>query len=150
WWESPPVEYSGTLLEQGRQRQPGRPTQLARNAAAADRLRAAQLARRARLAAASDSLAAGGAHGRRLDEDETALLLVLLDKALAARTVITGRTTGSGSAAGTRLTLVPCAEGSVVVSVRGTLALCGLRLVVERAGRPASPLVAAPTVAVTV
>ena len=150
WWESPPVEYSGTLLEQGRQRQPGRPSQLARNAAAADRLRAAQLARRARLAAASDSLAAGGAHGRRLDEDETALLLVLLDKALAARTVITGRTTGSGSAAGTRLTLVPCAEGSVVVSVRGTLALRGLRLVVERAGRPASPLVAAPTVAVTV
>ena len=106
-------------------------------------MRAAQLARRARLAAASESLAAGGAHGRCLDEDETALLLVLLDKALAARTVVTGRTTGSGSAAGSRLTLVPCAEGSLVVSVRGTLALRGLRLVVEPAGRPATPVLAA-------
>jgi hypothetical protein len=155
WWDSPPVEYSGTLLEQGRARQPGRPAQLTRNAAAADRLRAAQLARRARLAAASESLAAGGAHGRRLDEDETALLLVLLDKALAARAVTTGsgsvtgsgRATGSSSAAGTRLTLVPCAEGSVVDSVRGTLTLRELRLVVEPAGRPATP---APAAAVPV
>ncbi|MGZ4619504.1 MAG: TIGR02677 family protein [Frankiaceae bacterium] len=143
WWDAPPVEYSGTLLEQGRARQPGRPAPLARNGAAADRLRAAQLARRARLAAASESLTAGGVHGRCLDEDETALLLVLLDKALAARTVVTGRTTGSGSAAGSRLTLVPCAEGSLVVSVRGTLALRGLRLVVEPAGRPAASVLAA-------
>jgi hypothetical protein len=64
-------------------------------------------------------------YGRTLDEEETELLLTLLDVALSARVSVSGVT---GSAYGVKRTLSPHPESSTVDTVRGRLHLDRLTL----------------------
>ncbi|MFG2305439.1 TIGR02677 family protein [Actinacidiphila glaucinigra] len=131
WWDAEPVELARTLVQSGRTPALRGPGRIERNDAERARLRAGQLKEQAERRSAAASLAADGVYGRTLGEAETRALLGLLDVALAAR-VPASRTvaaaSGSGSAHGVRLTLIP-AEGSTTVdTVRGRLHLDGLRL----------------------
>ena len=126
WWEASPVEISRTLVETGKPPSPGAPAKVERNDASRRRLRAAQVAEQQARRAAAAALASGGVHGRTLDEEETELLLELLDIALAARVPVSGVT--SGSAYGVKLTLSPHTESSTVDTVRGRLHLDRLAL----------------------
>ena len=138
WWEAPAVEVSRTLVETGRSPAPGRPAAVDRDDGARRRLREQQLAQAGAQRAAAGALAADGVHGRVLSERETAVLLVLLDRALGARAPLRAAVRAAGSAHGVRLELRPCAGTSTVQTVRGTLHLDGVRLTVTPlAGPPA-------------
>lgn len=124
WWEAPPVEISRTLVETGRTATPGIPGRLERNDAGRRRLHDAQAAdQRARAAAAAGLAASGLVDGQVLTEQETSLLLTLLDIALSARVPISGRAPTTGSSHGVRLTLTPSDVSTSVHTVRGTLHL---------------------------
>ena len=131
WWEAPPVEVSRTLVETGRTAGPGAPGRVDRNDASRRRLRDAQIARQRGRAAAARSLAEAGLTGRMLTEEETTLLLGLLDIALAARVPVSGRAVATGSSDGVRLTLTPTERSTAVATVRGTLHLDRMALTVS-------------------
>lgn len=138
WWDAPAVEVSRTLVETGRSPSPGRPAAVDRDDGARRRLRDQQVARAGAQHAAAAGLAAAGVHGRVLSEEETAVLLVLLDRALGARAPLRAAVRAAGSAHGVRLELAPCAGTSTVQTVRGALHLDGVRLSVTPLG-PDSP-----------
>ncbi len=132
WWDAPPVEISRTLAETGRAPTPGAPGRIQRNDASIRRLRAAQLEGQRSRAAAAASLAAGGVYERVLDEQETDVLLGLLNVALTTRVTVSGRTTGStGAENGVKLTLRPHTHSTVVRTTRGLLHLDGLTVTVQ-------------------
>jgi hypothetical protein len=66
-----------------------------------------------------------------LTEEETTLLLGLLDIALAARVPVSGRAVATGSSDGVRLTLTPTERSTAVATVRGTLHLDRMALTVS-------------------
>ncbi len=135
WWEAPPVEISRTLVETGRVASPGAPARLERNEGGRRRLHETQAAEQQARAAAAASLAASGlSHGRVLTEEETALLLSLLDIALSARVPVSGRAPTTGSSHGVRLTLTPSDVTTSVPTVRGTLHLDRMRLALSAPG----------------
>lgn len=131
WWEAPPVEVSRTLVENGRIAGPGGPGRVDRNEATRRRLRDAQLARAQGRATAAISLRDKGVQDRTLTEEETVLLLALLDVALAARVPVSGRAVATGSSDGVRLTLVPAQRSTAVVTARGVLQLDRMALTVS-------------------
>jgi uncharacterized protein (TIGR02677 family) len=128
WWEAPPVAISRTLVETGKPPSPGAPARVERNDASRRRLRESQVAEQHARRAAAAALVGGGPYGRTLDEEETELLLALLDIALAARVPVSGVARSSGSAYGVMLTLAPHPESSTVDTVRGRLHLDRLML----------------------
>jgi len=135
WWEAPPVEISRTLVETGRVASPGAPARLERNEGGRRRLHETQAAEQQARAAAAASLAASGlTNGRVLTEEETALLLSLLDIALSARVPVSGRAPTTGSSHGVRLTLTPSDVTTSVPTVRGTLHLDRMRLALSAPG----------------
>ncbi|NKZ72804.1 TIGR02677 family protein [Rhodococcus hoagii] len=132
WWDATPVEISRTLAETGRAAQPGMPSRMQRNEGSIRRLREEQLAAQRARAIAASSLAASGAYDRVLDEQETDVLLSLLNAALTARVPVTGTVPSStGSENGVKLTLSPHGESTVVHTARGRLHLDGLRVSVR-------------------
>lgn len=130
WWEAPPVEVSRTLVETGKPAAPGAPAKVERNDTGRRRLRERQLAEQQAQRAAARSLADGGLYGRTLGEEETTLLLSLLDLALSARVPVSGVLNASGSAHGVKLTLTPHPASTTVSTVRGRLHLDRLKLAV--------------------
>ena len=138
WWEAPPVEISRTLVETGRVASPGAPARLERNDASRRRLHETQAAeQQARTAAAASLAASGLSDGRVLTEEETALLLSLLDIALSARVPVSGRAPTTGSSHGVRLTLTPSDTTTSVATVRGTLHLDRVSLALSAPGTAA-------------
>lgn len=137
WWEAPPVEISRTLAETGRAPSPGLPGRVQRNDGGIRRLREQQLEAQRVRSAAARSLASDGVYERTLDEEETEVLLGLLNAALTARVRVSGRTSGStGSDSGVKLTLTTSETSTVVHTARGRLHLDRLQLdVAEVAGR---------------
>jgi len=132
WWEAPPVEISRTLAETGRTPSPGLPGRVQRNDASVRRLRDAQLAGQRARATAAKSLAAGGVYDRVLDEQETEVLLSLLNAALTARVPVSGRVNSStGAENGVRLTLRPHDVSTTVETARGRLHLDRLQVSVQ-------------------
>jgi uncharacterized protein (TIGR02677 family) len=130
WWEAPPVEISRTLVETGRSPSPGGPGRVDRNETTRRRLRDAQHAEQRARRAAAGGLARTGVYGRTLDEEETQLLLELLDVALTARVPVSGVTAASGSGYGVKLTVAPHPESTTVDTARGRLHLDRLTLTV--------------------
>ena len=129
WWEAPPVEISRTLAETGRTPTPGMPGRLQRNDGGVRRLREQQLEAQRTRSAAAQSLAATGVYERVLSEEETEVLLSLLNAALTARVRVSGRTaSGTGSDSGVRLTLSESPISTVVQTTRGRLHLDRLQL----------------------
>ncbi|TJZ78422.1 TIGR02677 family protein [Rhodococcus oryzae] len=132
WWEAPPVEISRTLAETGRTPSPGLPGRVQRNDASIRRLREGQLAAQRARATAAKSLATGGVYDRVLDEQETEVLLSLLNAALTARVPVSGRVGSStGAENGVRLTLRPHDESTTVQTARGRLHLDRLQVSVQ-------------------
>jgi uncharacterized protein (TIGR02677 family) len=132
WWEAPPVEISRTLVETGRNATPGIPGRVDRNDAGRRRLHDAQAADQRTRAAAAASLASSGlSDGRVLTEEETTVLLALLDIALSARVPVSGRAPTTGSTHGVRLTLTPSGATTSVRTVRGILHLDRTNLVLS-------------------
>jgi uncharacterized protein (TIGR02677 family) len=132
WWEAPPVEISRTLVETGRTASTGAPARVERNDAGRRRLHETQAAaQQARAEAAAGLAASGLADGRVLTEEETGLLLTLLDIALSARVPVSGRAPTTGSSHGVRLTLTPSDASTSVSTVRGTLHLDRMSLVLS-------------------
>jgi len=135
WWEAPPVEVSRTLVETGRTASPGAPGRLERNEASRRRLHDEQAAaQKARTAAAASLAASGLTDGHVLTEEETTLLLTLLDIALSARVPVSGRAPTTGSSHGVRLTLIPSDTSTSVPTVRGTLHLDRMSLALSAPG----------------
>jgi uncharacterized protein (TIGR02677 family) len=140
WWEAPPVEISRTLVETGRAPSPGPPGRVERNEAGRRRLHDTQRAEQHARAEAASSLAeAGLSDGRILTEEETALLLSLLDIALSARVPVSGRAPTTGSSHGVRLTLTPADTSISVHTVRGTLHLDRVNLTLSGPGNARRP-----------
>ncbi|AYJ49718.1 TIGR02677 family protein [Rhodococcus sp. P1Y] len=136
WWEAPPVEISRTLAETGRSPSPGLPGRVQRNDGGIRRLREQQLEAQRVRSAAAQSLASTGVYDRTLDEEETEVLLSLLNAALTARVRVSGRTAGStGSDSGVKLTLSESATSTVVRTSRGRLHLDRLQLEVAEVSR---------------
>ncbi|MGA9873456.1 MAG: TIGR02677 family protein [Rhodococcus sp. (in: high G+C Gram-positive bacteria)] len=136
WWDAPPVEISRTLAETGRTPSPGLPGRVQRNDGGIRRLREQQLASQRVRSAAAQSLADVGVYERTLNEQETEVLLSLLNAALTARVRVSGRTSGgAGSDSGVKLTLSDSATSTVVRTARGRLHLDRLRLDVAEVAR---------------
>jgi uncharacterized protein (TIGR02677 family) len=134
WWESPAVELSRTLVEAGRApgQGNGRPARLDRGVDGRARLRQVQLAQERRLAAAAAELAEAGLAERPLDATQTAVLLRLLDVALAARVATSRPVPLVAAMHGLRLTLTPApGRFATVPTVDGALHLDGFLLSVE-------------------
>jgi hypothetical protein len=126
------VEISRTLVETGRNATPGIPGRVDRNDAGRRRLHDAQAADQRTRAAAAASLASSGlSDGRVLTEEETTVLLALLDIALSARVPVSGRAPTTGSTHGVRLTLTPSDATTSVRTVRGILHLDRTNLVLS-------------------
>jgi uncharacterized protein (TIGR02677 family) len=134
WWQAPAVELSRTLVEKGRSPGTGRPAPIERADPGRSRLRAAQLAEQAAQREAAARLAAAGPYGRPLTRAEAAVLLVLLDRALAARVPTSALVRPAGAAYGVRLTLHPCPGVSTVETEDGRLHLDGVRIEVVETG----------------
>ena len=136
WWDAPPVEISRTLAETGRTPTPGVPGRLQRNDGGIRRLRDQQLESQRSRSAAAQSLASAGIHDRILNEQETEVLLSLLNAALTARVRVSGRTSdSSGSDSGVRLTLSDSDRSTIVRTSRGRLHLDRLALDVSEVAR---------------
>lgn len=138
WWDAPAVELSRTLVEAGRMpgQGNGRPARLDRAERRRDQLRADQLAQERRLAEAAGRLAAGQ---RPLDGAQTAVLLRMLDLALAARVAGGPGVPLVSAAYGVRLTLTPDRDGfTTVPTTTGALHLDGFLLAVEPAPQTAA------------
>ena len=131
WWDAPPVEISRTLAETGRPPSPGAPARIQRNDAGIRRLREAQLEAQRRRATAAESLASSNIYDRVLDDQETDVLLGLLNAALTARVPVGGRARpSSGSEHGVTLTLHPHETPTTVQTTRGLLHLDKRRLTI--------------------
>lgn len=129
WWDAPGVEVSVTLFRSGTAPTAGVPKPVRRNPGAQARLRERQSADRAAQRRAAERLVDQGAHDRVLDETDTRVLLRLVTRALEGRTVVAGRlSSGSGTADGALVRLVPDPAGSTVRTSQGRLHLPGLRL----------------------
>lgn len=129
WWDAPPVEISRTLAETGRTPSPGLPGRVQRNDGGIRRLREQQLHEQRSRSAAARSLASDGVYERTLNQEETEVLLSLLNAALTARVRVSGRTGGgSGSDSGVKLTLSDSDVSTVVHTNRGRLHLDRLQL----------------------
>jgi hypothetical protein len=89
--------------------------------------------------AAASLAEAGLSDGRILTEEETALLLSLLDIALSARVPVSGRAPTTGSSHGVRLTLTPADTSISVHTVRGTLHLDRVNLTLSGPGNARRP-----------
>jgi uncharacterized protein (TIGR02677 family) len=138
WWDAPAVELSRTLVEAGRMpgQGNGRPARLDRAVERRSQLRAEQLAQERRLAEAAGRLAAGQ---RPLDHAQTAVLLRMLDLALAARATGGVGATLAAAAYGVRLALTPApGRFTTVPTVTGRLHLDGFDLSVSQVSRPLS------------
>ncbi|MGL4307012.1 MAG: TIGR02677 family protein [Mycobacteriaceae bacterium] len=131
WWEAPAVELSRTLVETGRTPNPGLPTKVQRNEGGLRKLREQQLATQRARQIAAQSLAKNGVSERTLNEQETEVLLSLLNVALAARVRTSGRVNSTSSEAGVQLTLTPAAHSTQVSTVRGVLHLDRLAVTVQ-------------------
>ncbi|MBY6679572.1 TIGR02677 family protein [Rhodococcus sp. BP-316] len=131
WWDAPPVEISRTLAETGRPPAAGAPARVHRNDAGVRRLREEQLSVQRRRAQAARSLAEHGVYERDLTNEETDVLLGLLNAALTARVPVSGRVGSStGSEGGVTLTLAPHEQSTVVRTERGLLHLERLSLTI--------------------
>ncbi len=141
WWDAAPVELSRTLVERGRVpgQGNGRPARLDRGSECRRRLRALQLARERAAGEAAGELAGCALDEQVLDEPRTAVLLRLLDLALAARTPGRRQTPLVAAAHGVRLVLTP-AQGryTTVLTASGRLHLDGFTLTVTAADRTAA------------
>lgn len=136
WWEAPPVEISRTLAETGRTPSPGLPSRVQRNDGGIRRLREQQLHAQRTRSAAARSLATDGVYERTLNEEETEVLLSMLNAALTARVRVSGRTAGgAGSDSGVKLTLIDNDVSTVVNTARGRLHLDRLRLEIDEVVR---------------
>jgi uncharacterized protein (TIGR02677 family) len=135
WWQAAPVPVSTTLREHGRAPSPGRPAPLPDDRIARAYGRQRQLAQRAAQAEAARSLLATPLHDRVLVDQEVALLLRLLDRALQTRTVTSGRIHADSSDVGIRLRLRPDPIGSRVRTRTGVLTLPEVRLEIEDVAR---------------
>ncbi len=147
WWQAPAVELSRTLIEAGRLpgQGNGRPARVDRVDGARAALRARQVAQERALAEAASGLVESGSVGdvepdgqmlgwRALDEPQTAVLLRLLDLALAARVPVTRPVPVAASAHGVRLTLTPTpGRFTAVPTISGVLYLDGFALSVRPA-----------------
>jgi hypothetical protein len=136
WWEAPAVELSRTLVEAGRLpgQGNGRPARLDRGDDRRTVLRQRQLAQEQRLASAAAGLVEAQAWEWPLDTAQAAVLLRLLDIALAARVAGRSRVPLVASAHGVRLTLTPApGRFTTVRTVDGALHLDGFVLGVEAA-----------------
>jgi uncharacterized protein (TIGR02677 family) len=137
WWDAPAVELSRTLVEAGRQpgQGNGRPARLERDTSARAALRARQLTQERAFAAAADGLVEAQAEDYPLDDAQAAVLLRLLDLALAARVPTARPASITASAHGVRLTLTPTpGRFTAVPTAGGTLYLDGFALRVEPVG----------------
>ncbi|GGM47146.1 hypothetical protein GCM10011608_34850 [Micromonospora sonchi] len=140
WWDAPAVELSRTLVATGREpgQGRGRPARIDRSDDRRHRLRADQLARERRLADAAAVLAEEDLDVHRLDAEQTAVLLRLLDLALAARTGAAAAVPLAAAAHGVRLTLTPApGRFSTVRTAAGRLHLDGYALAVTAASHTA-------------
>ncbi|MFR9750045.1 TIGR02677 family protein [Nocardia sp. 004] len=137
WWEAPPLAISRTLAETGRPPSAGAPARIQRNDAGIQRLRAAQLnAQRARAEAAA-TLGSGDMYQRVLDEQETEVLLRLLNAASTAWVPVRGRVAGStGSDSGVTLTVSEHSGPTVVRTAHGLLHMNNRILTIEPTRRP--------------
>jgi uncharacterized protein (TIGR02677 family) len=150
WWEAPAVELSRTLIEAGRLpgQGNGRPARVDRVEGARAALRARQVAQDRALAEAASGLVDAGSvdaelGGWALDEPQTAVLLRLLDLALAARAPVGRPVPVTASAHGVRLVLTPTpGRFTTVPTTGGVLYLDGFALSV----RPAEHTSARPRV----
>lgn len=132
WWEAPPVEIARTLAETGRPPSPGLPSKVARNDGSIRRLREEQLAAQRTRSAAAQSLASNGVYQRELNEQETEVLLSLLNAALTARVPVVGRVKSStGSENGVKLTLSPSDGATTIKTARGRMHLDGIEVSVR-------------------
>ncbi|MDI9919120.1 TIGR02677 family protein [Rhodococcus sp. IEGM 1379] len=132
WWDAPPVEIARTLAETGRPPSPGLPGKVARNDGSIRRLREEQLAAQRTRSAAAQSLASGGVYERELNEQETEVLLSLLNAALTARVPVVGRVKSStGSENGVQLTLSPADGSTTIKTARGRMHLDGIEVSVR-------------------
>jgi uncharacterized protein (TIGR02677 family) len=141
WWDAPAVELSRTLVEAGRAPGlgKGRPARVERAPESRARLRQGQLAQERRSAEAAAGLAELALGEEPLDEAQTAVLLRMLDTALAAR--VSGRAGVALAAAayGIRLTLTPAAgRFTAVPTTSGTLYLDGFTLSIGPADHTAA------------
>ncbi|THV41174.1 TIGR02677 family protein [Glycomyces buryatensis] len=140
WWDAPAVELSRTLTEKGREpgSRNGNAGKLQRNDAERRRLRERQLTDNARRTAAAAELVEqtrDGFAGPVLTEAQTALLLRLLDAALASRNGPLNHPI-SATAHGIRLRLEPDLGGRTTVACKsGSLHLDGVRLTITAGGR---------------
>ena len=140
WAVGDPAVVAGTFRNRGLVSSPGRPQPirddvLARRRLATEAARSRQAERQAveALASLPAPTEPGALVGRRLDRAELAILLRLLDRALASRAVVEGRL-GRGRATEGPLTLLvipDAAASSCVATADGDLVLEGARL--ERA-----------------
>jgi uncharacterized protein (TIGR02677 family) len=131
WWDAPAVELSRTLVEAGRLpgQGNGRPARLDRQEDRRTALREGQLAQEQRAVRAAAGLAEARQAERPLSAAQTAILLRLLDIALAARSGAARRVTLVASAHGVRLTLRPApGRYTAVPTVDGTLHIDGFTL----------------------
>jgi len=135
WWDAPAVELSRTLVRSGREPGAGGglPARLDRAESSRARLRRERLAQERRLTEAATELSTVDIAEAVLDDNQTAVLLRLLDLALAARTPGAPRAVAA-AAHGVRLVLIPAAGYTTVTSKRGTLHIDGFRLQIEPAG----------------
>jgi uncharacterized protein (TIGR02677 family) len=144
WWEAPAVELSRTLVEHGRE--PGsrnsRPARLDRADQGRAMLRQQRLADEQRLAEAASGLAGVDLDDTILDDAHLAVLLRLLDLALAAR----GAGPIAAAAHGVRLQLTPSISYTTVTTKQGRLRLDGYALSVTPASHTSVASVAAPDV----
>ncbi|MBX6751671.1 MAG: DUF2397 family protein, partial [Micromonosporaceae bacterium] len=109
------------------------PARLDRAESSRARLRRERLAQERRLTEAATELSTVDIAEAVLDDNQTAVLLRLLDLALAARTPGAPRAVAA-AAHGVRLVLIPAAGYTTVTSKRGTLHIDGFRLQIEPAG----------------
>jgi uncharacterized protein (TIGR02677 family) len=136
WQDAPGVDISVTLFRRGKAPTPGVPQPARTNPAVKAELARRQAAQRQAERTAAQSLLAGGAHDRILDETEMRVLLRLLTLATEARTVVAGRlTTGTGGNDVLTMRLVPSEKGSAVTTLHGVLHLPGFELELEPARR---------------
>jgi hypothetical protein len=123
------VEVAITLFRRGKAPSPGVPQRLAEQAGLRGDLRRRQAERREAERAAAERLLDSGAAGRVLGENETRVLLKLLNRALEARSVVAGQIVGgTGGNDVMTIRLVPSETGTSVRTADGVLHLPGLRL----------------------
>jgi hypothetical protein len=104
-----------------------------------DRLRRERLAEERRLGDAAETMSSVDLSEAVLDDTHVAVLLRLLDLALAARTGGTTPRAVAAAAHGVRLELTPRAGFSTVTTKQGQLRLDGYELRVTPAGHTAAP-----------